>query len=328
MARCARNVEEIKKVKEMNTPKAVAEELLALMRDKEEIRIALVELGASVAEEDGLEDYPSKIRVLKPARLKIFKDQQFYQFRNEVLPDMEVDEGYTAANLSWVFGRCPKLTRVPDILGVERVVNLESFIQESIKIKRLTLPDLPNLTSMRSFAHKASSLESVVVGAMPQNTSLFYSFAECASLRSITIGDVSKVTDVFAAFYACTKLQRVKLSLGGGMISNAQYLFDGCAMLEEVEGVIDLSVATNISNLITRCPNLREIRLKGVGRDLIAFESVSLSLESVRYLINEAKSVTSGTTMYLPQKLVDDHEEEMVELGEVASSKGWTINYR
>ena len=43
MARCARNVEEIKKVKEMNTPKAVAEELLALMRDKEEIRIALVE---------------------------------------------------------------------------------------------------------------------------------------------------------------------------------------------------------------------------------------------------------------------------------------------
>jgi hypothetical protein len=312
----------------MNTPKAVAEELLALMHDREEIKKALVELGAVVADDDGLSSYPEKIRRLKPARLKIFKDQQCYQWKDEVLPDMEVDEGYTAANLSWVFGRCPNLVRVPDILGIERAVNLESFIQESVKVKTLTLPDLPNLTSMRSFAHKASSLESVVVGAMPQNASLFYSFAECASLRSITIGDIPKVTDVFAAFYACTKLQRVKLSLGGGMISNAQYLFDGCAMLEEVEGVIDLSVATNISNLITRCPNLREIRLKGVGRDLIAFESVSLSLESVRYLINEAKSVTSGTTMYLPQKLVDDHEEEMVELGEVASSKGWTINYR
>lgn len=312
----------------MNTPKAVAEELLALMHDREEIKKALIELGAVVSDDDGLSSYPGKIRGLKPARLKIFKDQQCYQWKDEVLPDMEVDEGYTAANLSWVFGRCPNLVRVPDILGIERAVNLESFIQESVKVKTLTLPDLPNLTSLRSFAHKASSLESVVVGAMPQNASLFYSFAECASLRSVTIGDVPKVTDVFAVFYACTKLQRVKLSLGGGMISNAQYLFDGCVMLEEVEGIIDLSVATNISNLITRCPNLREIRLKGVGRDLIAFESVSLSLESVRYLINEAKSVTSGTTMYLPQKLVDDHEEEMIELGEVASSKGWTINYR
>ena len=241
---------------------------------------------------------------------------------------MEVDEGYTAANLSWVFGRCPNLVRVPDILGIARAVNLESFIQESMKVKKLTLPDLPNLTSMRSFAHKASSLESVVVGAMPQNASLFYTFAECASLRSVTIGDVSKVTDVFAAFYACTKLQRVKLSLGAGMVSNAQYLFDGCAMLEEVEGIIDLSVATNISSLITRCSNLREIRLKGVGRELIAFQSVTLSLESVRYLINEAKSVSTGTVMYLPQSLVDRYPSEMAELGKVATSKGWTITYR
>lgn len=328
MARCARNVEEIKKVKEMNTPKAVADELLALMRDKEEIRIALVESGASVAEEDGLEDYPSKIRGLKPARLKIFKDQQCYQWKDEVLPDMEVDEGYTAANLSWVFGRCPNLVRVPDILGIERAVNLESFIQESVKVKKLTLPDLPNLTSMRSIAKGASSLVSVVIGATPQITALYYSFAECTSLASLSIGDTPKVKSLEAAFYSCSKLQRLKLSLGSGIIEIAQYAFDNCAILEEVDGTIDLSVATDISNLITRCPKLREIRLKGVGRELIAFECVSLSIESVRYLINEAKSVTSGTTMYLPQKLVDDHEEEMVELGEVASSKGWTINYR
>ena len=312
----------------MNTPKAVAEELLALMRDREEIKKALIELGAVVADDDGLASYPGKIRGLKPARLKIFKNQQCYQWRDEVLPDMEVDDGYTAANLSWVFGRCPNLVRVPDILGIERAVNMESFIQECFKVKKLTLPDLPNLTSMRSFAHKASSLELVEIGAIPQNASLYYSFAECNSLRAVTIGDASKVTDVFAAFYACTKLHRVKLSLGGGMISNAQYLFDGCAMLEEVEGIIDLSVATNIADLITRCPNLREIRLKGVGRELIAFQSVAISLESVRYLINEAKSVSTGTVMYLPQSLVDRYPSEMAELGKVATSKGWTITYR
>ena len=312
----------------MNTPKAVADELLALMRDKEEIRMALVELGASVAEEDGLSSYPDKIRGLTPTPIKIFKSQQFYQWKDEALPPAKIDDGYTSGDLSWCFARCPNLTSVPSVEGIDKAVSMESFIQESVKVKKLTLPDLPNLTSMRSFAHKASSLESVVVGAMPQNASLFYSFAECASLRSVTIGDVSKVTDVFAAFYACTKLQRVKLSLGAGMVSNAQYLFDGCAILEEVEGIIDLSVATNIANLITRCPNLREIRLKGVGRELIAFQSVALSLESVRYLINEAKSVSTGTVMYLPQSLVDRYPSEMAELGKVATSKGWTITYR
>lgn len=312
----------------MNTPKAVADELLALARDKDEIKKALVESGAEVGEDDGFSSFPEKIRGLKPARLKVFRDQQCYQWKDEVLPDMEMDEGYTAANLSWVFGRCPNLVRVPDILGIERAANMESFIQETPKVRTLSLPDMPNLTNAKQIAHKAISLESVVFGATPQITTLHYSFSECTSLRSVTIGDTPKVANLEATFYACSKLQRLKLSLGSGIIENARYLFDGCAMLEEVEGVIDLSVATEISSLITRCPNLREIRLKGVGRELIAFQSVALSLESVRYLINEAKSVTPGTMMYLPQKLVDDHEEEMVELGEVASSKGWTINYR
>lgn len=312
----------------MNTPKAVADELLALVRDKEEIRMALVALGASVAEEDGLSSYPDKIRGLTPTPIKIFKSQQFYQWKDEALPPAKIDDGYTSGDLSWCFARCPNLTSVPSVDGIGKAVSMESFIQESVKVKKLTLPDLPNLTSMRSIANGASSLVSVVIGATPQITALYYSFANCTSLASLSIGDTPKVKNLEAAFYSCSKLQRLKLSLGSGIIENVQYLFDGCAMLEEVEGIIDLSVATNISSLITRCSNLREIRLKGVGRELIAFQSVALSLESVRYLINEAKSVSTGTVMYLPQSLVDRYPSEMAELGKVATSKGWTITYR
>ena len=312
----------------MNTPKAVADELLALMRDKEEIRMALVELGASVAEEDGLSSYPDKIRGLTPTPIKIFKSQQFYQWKDEALPPAKIDDGYTSGDLSWCFARCPNLTSVPSVEGIGKAVSMESFIQESVKVKKLTLPDLPNLTSLRSIANGASSLVSVVIGATPQITALYYSFANCTSLASLSIGDTPKVKNLEAAFYSCSKLQRLKLSLGSGIIENAQYLFDNCAILEEVEGIIDLSVATNIANLITRCPNLREIRLKGVGRELIAFQSIALSLESVRYLINEAKSVSTGTVMYLPQSLVDRYPSEMAELGGVASGKGWTITYR
>lgn len=311
----------------MNTPKAVADELLALARDKDEIKKALVESGAEVGEDDGFSSFPEKIRGLKPTRLKIFKDQQCYQWKDEVFPDMEVDEGYTAANLSWVFGRCPNLVRVPDILGIERAVNMESFMQESPKVRTLSLPDMPNMTNAKQIAHKAIGAEEVKIGAMPLVTTMYYSFAECTSLKTASLGDAPAVTNVFALFYACPKLTRVKLSMSGELISDVRYMFDKCANLEEVEGVIHLAAGANVSNFLTGCAKLREIRVKGISTGLVIFESTNLSLESARYLINEARTVT-GQTIYLPQKLVDDHEDEMVELGEVASSKGWTISYR
>ena len=46
----------------MNTPKAVADELLALARDKDGIKKALVESGAEVGEDDGFSSFPEKIR--------------------------------------------------------------------------------------------------------------------------------------------------------------------------------------------------------------------------------------------------------------------------
>lgn len=104
-------------------------------------------------------------------------------------------------------------------------------------------------------------------------------------------------------------------------------MFNKCVKLEVVEGIIHLADNAEVGDLMTQCPKLREIRIKGLSKDIIVFQSTEISIESVRYLINEARSVT-GKTIYLPQKLVDDHEDEMVRLGEVASAKGWSINYR
>lgn len=312
----------------MNTPKAVADELLALMRDKEEIRMALVELGASVAEEDGLSSYPDKIRGLTPTPIKIFKSQQFYQWKDEALPPAKIDDGYTSGDLSWCFARCPNLTSVPSVDGISKAVSMESFIQESKNVQRFILPDMSNMTNAKQIAHKAIGAEEVEIGAMPLVTIMHYSFAECTSLKTASLGDAPAVTNVFALFYNCPKLTRVKLSMSGGLISTAQYMFNKCVELEEVEGIIHLADNAEVGDLMTECPKLREIRIKGLSKDIIAFKSPEISLDSVRYLITEARSITTKQTIYLPQKLVDDHEEEMVTLGEIASSKGWSINYR
>lgn len=311
----------------MNTPKAVADELLALARDKDEIKKALVESGAEVGEEDGFASYPDKIRGLKHAGIKIYKAQQFYQFIDEVLPPLKIDEGYASPDLSWSLGRCPNLVQVPSIDGVDRAVNMESFIHESKKVKKLILPDMPNLTNVKNIAYEAKSLESVEIGSMPVATTMHYSFSGCDSLMTSTLGESPMIDNAFAVFYNCPRLRHVKLSMAGGLISSVQYMFDKCVNLEEVEGVIHLAAGANVSNFLTGCAKLREIRVKGISTSLVAFESTNLSLESARYLINEARTVT-GQTIHLPQKLVDDHEDEMTRLGESASAKGWTISYR
>ena len=312
----------------MNTPKAVADELLALTRDKDEIKKALVESGAEVGEDDGFSSFPEKIRGLnRAAPLRIFKSMQFYQWIDEALPPLRIDDGYSNPDLTWCLGRCPNLIQIPQIDGVERAVNMESFIEGSKMIKKFVLPDMPNLTSAQQIARMATALEAVEIGDMPQVTILHLAFSQCSSLKTVSLGDAPRVSNAFALFHQCPSLTRVTLSFSGGLISDAQHMFNGCSNLEEVNGVIPLSDGANVSSIISGCINLREIRIKGISRDLVFFEPPNLSLESARYLINEARTVT-GKTIYLPQKLVDDHEDEMIELGDVASAKGWTINYR
>ena len=311
----------------MNTQKAVAEELLALMRDKDEIKKVLLESGEEVRDEDGFSSFPEKIRKLKKSSIKIFKAQQLYMWIDDVLPSLMIDRGYVAPDLSWCLGRCPNLVQIPDIDGIERAVNMESFIQESKKIKRMILPDMPNLTKAERIASKAFGLEAVEIGAMPRATNLLHAFSECTSLKTVSLGDAPQASNTFALFYRCASLTRVSLSFSGGLVSDAQHMFSGCPNLEEVNGVVSLSDGANVSNIISGCVNLREIRIKGISRDLVLFEPPNLSLESARYLINNARSVT-GKTIYLPQKLVDAHEDEMIELGEIASAKGWSLNYR
>ena len=50
-------------------------------------------------------------------------------------------------------------------------------------------------------------------------------------------------------------------------------------------------------------------------------------MESVRYLVENAQTVT-GQSIELSRKLLEAHEEELGELGDTASDKGFTFNYR
>ena len=104
-------------------------------------------------------------------------------------------------------------------------------------------------------------------------------------------------------------------------------MFNDDISLEEVEGVINISSCSDTRSFANSCAKLREIRVRGLSCDINLQWSTNLSLESVRFLIENAKTV-SGKTIYLSRELVTRHQTEMEKLGEVATGKGWTISYR
>ena len=141
------------------------------------------------------------------------------------------------------------------------------------------------------------------------------------------IGAAPLVSNVYALFHSCPLLRKVKLSLDGGLIDNCTWMFNDDSLLEEVEGVIDVSRCTSMDRFANNCSSLREIRIKGLSSDIALHWSNNLSLESVRYLVTNAKRV-SGKTIYLSNNLRMLYGAELEEIGRQATAKGFTINFR
>lgn len=311
----------------MNTPKAVADEFERISRDKEAVRQALISRGIAVGADDSLGSYAQKIRDKMQPAIKIFKTQQFYGFLDERLPEMEVADSYIKVDLSWTFGRCINLTKIPPIRGIERADSVHSFIRESNNIKELVLPTLPNVTDASLIASDTIKLEVAEIGDLPIAKRINNAFSSCASLRTVTIGEAPSAVTVSTLFHNCPNLKRVKLSLDGGLITDCDHMFNNDTSLEEVEGVINISSCIGTTSFADYCVKLREIRVRGLSFDINFSSSVNLSLESVRFLVENAKTV-SGKTIYLSNNLRTLYGSALDEIGRQATAKGFTINFR
>lgn len=311
----------------MNTPKAVADEFERISRDKETVRQALISRGIAVGADDSLGSYAQKIRDKMQPAIKIFKTQQFYGFLDERLPEMEVADSYIKVDLSWTFGRCINLTKIPPIRGIERADSVHSFIRESNNIKELVLPTLPNVTDASLIASDTIKLEVAEIGDLPIAKRINNAFSSCASLRTVTIGEAPSAVTVSTLFHNCPNLKRVKLSLDGGLITDCDHMFNNDTSLEEVEGVINISSCIGTTSFADYCVKLREIRVRGLSFDINFSSSVNLSLESVRFLVENAKTV-SGKTIYLSNNLRTLYGSALDEIGRQATAKGFTINFR
>lgn len=266
---------------------------------------ALAGKGATIEENAPLVAAIKAVEGMKEqaVTMSIFRRQQFFGYVDESLPPMRISDGYKPALIDYCFAQNRALKSIPSIENVGVAVNLSSF------------------------ASSCGSLIEVSLGALTNATDISSAFSYCSSLTSASIGAAPKVTNASYLFYGCSNLKDVSIDLSGGLLTNFAYAFNSCSSLRRVTGTIDLSNANSAAAPFQGCSSLEEVRIRGLKVDLDLSACGNLSLESVRYLINNAQSVT-GNRIDLSRALLDANEEALGDLGDTASDKGWTINYK
>ena len=124
----------------------------------------------------------------------------------------------------------------------------------------------------------------------------------------------------------CVSLANVT-AVFGESLKSASMAFYGCSSLRKIDATIDLSTCDNVGNAFNGCTAIEEVRLKGLKVSIDLSTCTKLSIDSARYLLENVQTV-SGKRIDLSRKLLEANEEALGDLGDTASDKGWTINYK
>ena len=177
----------------------------------------------------------------------------------------------------------------------------------------VNLVDIPRIEGLEEYAY---DLTAMIKG--------------CASLKSITLQGPIQADRMVSFASGCTELEKVNLDIACQASFDASRMFYGCSKLHTIAGVIDFSRAIkgglDIGDIFGGCTSLREVRIKGLNVDLSLQDSEKLSVESVKYLVDNLQQST-GKSITLNQAWKTAHPNEAVEYSQQASAKGFTLNF-
>lgn len=312
----------------MNEQTLSADQLMELDKHRRALIEALKGKGVGALDTDGLETLATKVRGLEGrAPLIVFKAQQFIDWKEPSFPPLKLSDDYRPADLSWCFGRNRFLTELPDFANLTEASIISSFARDCTALATVMIPDIPKATAIDNAFNGCIALTTATLGAMANVSNLTWLFGGCTALTTATLGAIPKAVSVQGVFHACSALRSVTIDLTGGEITNISYLFNQCNRLEIVTGVIDLSRVTDTGSAFNGCANLREVRLKGLKVDLVLFDCINLSVESVKYLVDNLQQST-GKSIMLPRAWQQAHAEEAKSYAQIAATKGFALTFR
>lgn len=311
----------------MNEQTMSADQLMELDKHRRNIINALRDKGVQVSDDLGLDTVPEKIGKIKSFVLTVYRSQQFLDWKEPSFPPIKLSDDYRPADISWCFARNRFLTELPDFANLGEASIMSSFARECTALATVTLPDLSKVTAIDNAFSSCSALTTATLGSMANVSNASWLFSGCSALTTATLGAMAKTVSVQGIFHDCRSLRSVTLDFTGGEITNISYLCNQCNRLEIVTGVIDLSRVTDTGNAFSGCGILREVRLKGLKVDLVLFDCVNLSVESVKYLVDNLQQST-GKSITLPRAWQQAHEAEAKSYAQIAATKGFALTFR
>lgn len=289
----------------------------------------LTSKGVPVAVNAPLVDTIKAVVMMKEVReevpMTLFKKEQFYGWREETLPPLKLKDGDNIS-LRYTFAGMKALKALPEIAGIERSTDISYMCHESSALKSATLGEMPLVVDASSSFYGCLSIERISIGDMPLCNSLNSFAYGDPTLKSISLGTTPKVTNIYSIAYGCHLLEEFTANIGDNL-SDVRWAFGDCPKLRQINGALNFSGASDTIGTFNGCTSLEEVRIKGLKVSLDLSACQSLSMESIRYLVDKAQTVKSGI-IDLSRKLLEAHEEELGDLGDTASDKGWTLNYR
>ena len=315
----------------MSNNKLMGDEIVALHQYIKEVADALASVGVKVSEADGLASFPQKIRDYIPPTLLVFKSQQFSGYKQKWYPLLRVDPNYTTADLSYLIHNNTDLIKMPDVEGIERATSLVSMCAGcSSMAGEVTLPDLPRCTMASNVFASCSQLTKVTIGDMPLVEDIGSLISNCSNVTELTIGSMPKLKKAFAMCIYCSSLRLVRFSSGTfACLGDMSHMFSGCALLQRIDGVLEISSVSNVTSIFAGCYELSDVKVKLSTSKLDLSSCHKLSAESLRYLIDNATATRGGVITLSSQLSIRDELKETLEyIGAKAVDKGFSVVYR
>lgn len=315
----------------MSQNKLTGDELVALHQYIKEVEEALASVGVKVSEADGIASFPQKIRDYIPPTLLIFRSQQFSGYKQEWFPLLRVDPNYTSPDLSYMFNSNVNLTKMPEVEGIERATLLVSMCAGcSSMAGEVKLPDLPRCTMANNAFVGCSNLTKVAIGDMLLVEDVGSLISGCSNVTELTIGSLPKLKKSFAMCINCSSLRLVRFSSGSfACLGDMSHMFSGCALLQRIDGVLEISSVSNVASIFAGCYELSDVKVKLSASKLDLSSCYKLSAESLRYLIDNATATRGGVITLSSQLSNRDELKETLEyVGAKAVDKGFSVVYR
>jgi len=303
-----------------------ADQVYELDRQRRKIIEALRHHGVDINEGDGLSTVATKLAEIHSPVIDIFKEQQLLDWVSDEFPALRVYRGYAPASLRYMLGRCSRLKRMPTLMEVDEVVDISYMCFSCTSMTSAQLPIMAKVTTAASAFNGCVSLESLEIGGLPLCKQMGSFISGCKALKSLSLGDCSKVENIDQMAAGCINLTDVTAVFGVGLKS-INMAFYGCSSLRKVDAIMDLSECGGTGNAFGSCTSLEEVRIKRIKVDLDLSACANISVESVKYLVDNLQQVT-GKSITLHRDWQTAHPTEARAYAQKATAKGFALTFR